>query len=66
MLSVIGCACGMDPATEGMIVQVAIAGVVSVPFFFRERAHRFVRRLRRMPDPSEEWCDLASGSEEEA
>jgi hypothetical protein len=41
------CSCGLDPATETMALQVAIASGVSVPFWFRDRIAGAVRRLLR-------------------
>lgn len=67
MLSVIACAiCGGDPATDTMLVQAALAGALSVPFIFREHAYRVVRRLRGLPDPSEESCPLVPHTDDEA
>jgi len=67
MLSVIACGiCGGDPATDTMLMQMALAGAISMPLFFRERAHRFVRRLRRVPDPAGESCPLAPDTDEKA
>jgi hypothetical protein len=58
--------CGADPATDTMLMQAALAGVLSIPFFFRERASRIVRRLRGMPDSAEESCPLAPDIDDEA
>ena len=66
MASVVACACGMDPATEGMLVQFALAGVISVPVFFREQAYSVIRRVRGKPEATAESCPLAADADDEA
>ena len=56
---VIACGmCGGDPATDSMLLQVALAGVLSVPWFFRDKLAILARRTRGIPDPSDESCPL--------
>ena len=67
MLSIIACgACGMDAATDTMLIQVAIAGGLSVPFFFREQAYKLMRRVRGKPEPTAESCPLTPDADDEA
>ena len=40
------CSCGLDPGTETMALQVAIASGISAPFWFRDRIASALRRLR--------------------
>ncbi len=37
----------IDPGSGSLIIQAVIAGLVAVPFFFREQIGRFVRFVRR-------------------
>jgi hypothetical protein len=39
----------IDPGSGSLIVQAVIAGIVAIPFFFRQQIGRFVRAVRR-PD----------------
>jgi hypothetical protein len=34
----------VDPGAGSLLIQAVIAGVLAVPFFFRERIARFFRR----------------------
>jgi hypothetical protein len=63
MLSVIACACGMDPGTEGMLVQVAMTGALSLPFILRKQAYQLVRRLRGKADTPQGSCQLAGDAD---
>jgi hypothetical protein len=55
--------CMVDPQTTSMVVPMAQATVIAVPFFFRSRIAGAVRRaLRRgvdsgVADPIDEGCD---------
>jgi hypothetical protein len=37
----------IDPGSGSLIIQALIAGVVAIPFFFRQQIGRFVRTVRR-------------------
>jgi len=37
----------IDPGSGSLIIQALIAGVVAIPFFFRQQIGRFVRAVRR-------------------
>ena len=64
MSSELACvACMVDPQTTSMVVPMAQATLIAVPFFFRSRIAGAIRRaVRRDVDPSvpaetEEGCD---------
>jgi hypothetical protein len=64
MLSIVACAiCGGDPATDTMLVNAAVAGVLSVPWIFRDRFAAIVRRIRGKPQADEEDCPLDTDQE---
>lgn len=46
-VQLLGCACGLDPATETMAAQAGIALVISAPIWFRAQIFAVVRRIRR-------------------
>jgi hypothetical protein len=54
----------IDPGSGSLIIQALIAGVVAIPFFFRQQIGRFVRAVRRTDStetpPSGETTDRAS------
>jgi superfamily II DNA or RNA helicase len=37
----------IDPGSGSLIIQAVIAGIVAIPFFFRQQIGRFVRSVRR-------------------
>jgi hypothetical protein len=37
----------IDPGSGSLIIQAVIAGVVAIPFFFRQQIGRVVRVIRR-------------------
>jgi hypothetical protein len=37
----------IDPGSGSLIIQAVIAGIVAIPFFFRQQIGRFVRAVRR-------------------
>jgi superfamily II DNA or RNA helicase len=37
----------IDPGSGSLIIQALIAGVVAIPFFFRQQIGRVVRAVRR-------------------
>ena len=37
----------IDPGSGSLIVQAVIAGIVAIPFFFRQQIGRVVRMIRR-------------------
>jgi hypothetical protein len=41
----------IDPGSGSLIVQVLIATIVAVPFFFRHQISRLVRRIRPREEP---------------
>jgi hypothetical protein len=52
--------CGGDAATDTMLVQAAIAGVMSVPFLLRDRITAKVRGWRGLPpDEEAESCEIS-------
>jgi len=51
------CSCGLDPATESMVLNVGIAAGLSVPFWFRDQVANVVRRLRGSVESSEACAD---------
>ena len=57
---ILGCAiCGGDGATDTMLVNVAIAGGLSVPFFFRDQVVVRVRRWRGLPPDEADSCPIS-------
>jgi hypothetical protein len=52
---VIACGvCGMDPATDTMLVQTGIAAVIAAPWWFRHRIAGVFRRIRGIPDGADD------------
>jgi len=39
--------CGMDPGTDGLVLQAALAAAIATPWYLRSRALNAVRALRR-------------------
>ena len=37
----------IDPGSGSLIIQAVIAGIVAVPFFFRQQIGRIIRTVRR-------------------
>ena len=37
----------IDPGSGSLIIQAVIAGIVAIPFFFRQQIGRFIRAVRR-------------------
>ena len=37
----------IDPGSGSLIIQAVIAGIVAIPFFFRQQIGRFVRAVRK-------------------
>lgn len=37
----------IDPGAGSLLIQAAIAGLLSIPFFFRTQVGRIVKHLRR-------------------
>ena len=44
----------IDPGTGSLIIQVAIAALVSIPIFFRAQVAKAVRAIRRVKDEPKE------------
>lgn len=40
----------IDPGTGSMVIQMAIAALLSIPFLFRRAITRTVRRIQGKPD----------------
>ena len=63
MTSPLACVmCAVDPQTTSLLIPMAQASVIAVPFFFRQNIAAAIRRARGLPtapiDPdSEEDCD---------
>jgi hypothetical protein len=59
---VIACGvCGMDPATDTMLVQTGIAAVIAAPWWFRHRIADAIRRIRGVSDDTDgASCDAPS------
>jgi hypothetical protein len=65
MSVILGCAfCGGDAATEAMLVNMAVAGGVSVPYFLRDRIRAGLRRLRGLPSDDGDSCEIAEHTED--
>jgi hypothetical protein len=43
----------IDPGAGSLVIQAIIAGVVSIPFFFRNAIRSTIERFRRAPQPEE-------------
>ena len=37
----------IDPGSGSLIIQAVIAGIVAIPFFFRQQIGRFIRTVRK-------------------
>jgi hypothetical protein len=62
--------CGADLATDSMLVQSAIAAVISGPFLFRAQIADVIRRARGRPslevtDDTDAACPLPSAEDDE-
>ena len=44
----------IDPGAGSLVIQAIIAGIVSIPFFFRNAIRNTIGRLRRGSQPTEE------------
>ena len=60
----IACSCGLDPASETMLVQTGIAAALSAPFVLRAQIADMVRRLRGLPPKAQ--AEPCAGEEEDA
>jgi hypothetical protein len=52
----------IDPGSGSMLLQVVIAGLLSVPFLFRRAITSGIRRLRGQP--SEDRADARPGEDQ--
>jgi hypothetical protein len=43
----------IDPGSGSLIIQAVIAGIVAIPFFFRQQIGRFVRAVRHTDTPND-------------
>jgi hypothetical protein len=63
VFSMIACAiCGGDPATDTMLVNAALAGVLGLPWMFKDRIFSVARRLRVEQSTEPEACELGDPS----
>ena len=44
----------IDPGAGSLVIQAIIAGIVSIPFFFRNAIRNTIGRLRRGTPPTDE------------
>jgi hypothetical protein len=51
----------IDPGSGSLIIQALIAGVVAIPFFFRQQIGRVVRAVRKT-DATESTTSTASST----
>jgi hypothetical protein len=56
---VTACACGLDPASETMVVQAGLAVALATPFWFRGHIANAVRLVRRTGEAAVECADAA-------
>lgn len=47
----------IDPGAGSLLIQALIAGLLSIPFFFRTAIRSTLQRLRRMPGSVDEKGD---------
>ena len=52
----VACSCGLDPASETMIVQTGLAVALGAPFWFRSQIADGIRRLRGIPPAPDIEC----------
>ena len=52
----------IDPGAGSLVIQAIIAGIVSIPFFFRNAIRKTIGRFRRGTTPSEEKGTTTSTS----
>ena len=53
----------IDPGSGSLIIQAVIAGIVAIPFFFRQQIGRFVRRVRKTDSTAAEAAPPASSQQ---
>jgi hypothetical protein len=61
----LACACGLDPASETMLVQGGLAAALAAPWWFRGQIAGVVRRLIGTGPTTAELCDGEDGRPEE-
>jgi hypothetical protein len=59
----LACSCGLDPASESMLVQTGLAAALSVPFWFRSQIFVVIRRLRGLPPSTPDECAVSDTGE---
>jgi hypothetical protein len=53
----------IDPGAGSLLIQALIAGLLSIPFFFRTAIRSTLQRLRRTPTAADEQGDARTESE---
>ena len=53
----------IDPGAGSLVIQAIIAGIVSIPFFFRNVIRNTIGRLRRGSHPTDEKGTTTSDPE---
>jgi len=55
----------IDPGAGSLVIQAIIAGIVSIPFFFRNAIRNTIGRLRRGTPPKDEKGTTAATTDPE-
>ena len=53
----------IDPGAGSLLIQALIAGILSIPFFFRTSIRSMLQRIRRAPEPVERRADARTDAE---
>jgi hypothetical protein len=53
----------IDPGAGSLLIQALIAGLLSIPFFFRTAIRSTLQRLRRGPESTEKRADTPADAE---
>ena len=53
----------IDPGAGSLLIQALIAGLLSIPFFFRTAIRSTLQRLRRAPESVERRADTRTDAE---
>lgn len=56
----------IDPGSGSMLLQVLLAGILAVPFFFRRTISDVWHRIRGGEPPAEETATTSTGEERES
>jgi len=60
MFSIACAICGGDPVADTMLVNAAVAGVLSMPWIFRDRIAAMASRIRGKPQDDDEACRIGT------